>query len=110
MTEKSPLVLKNIVNHLLSVIWTFFSLISPSDIVSFNELTLKLKIICLCDVKHIKTLPIKPNASVLKVLTYIIISITCHPIDLAAILSIMSILTFKTADTLYIHLIISWYF
>ena len=79
------------------------SLISPSYIVSFNELTLKLKIIGLCDVKHIKTLPIKTNASVLKVLTYIIISITCHPMDLAAILSIMSISTFKL-PILYIYI------
>ena len=45
----------------LSVIWTFFSLISPSDIVIFNELTRKLKIIGLCDLKHIKTSPIKTN-------------------------------------------------
>lgn len=46
---------------------------------------------------------IKTITPVLKVLTYIniITSITTHPIRLAAILTIMSVLTFKTAVTLY---------
>ena len=44
-------------------ICTFFSLISPSDIGSINQLTLKLKIICQYDVKHIMTFLVKINAS-----------------------------------------------
>jgi len=55
-------------------------LISSSDFVGINELTLILKIIGQCDVKHIMTLPIKTITSVLKVSTYII---TVRPIGLA---------------------------
>ena len=46
-----------------------FSLISLSDIVSINNLTLILQIISEHDVKHIATLPIKTIMPVLKVLT-----------------------------------------
>jgi hypothetical protein len=40
-----------------------FLLISPSDILSFNELTLKLKTIYQCHAKHIMMLLIKNNVS-----------------------------------------------
>ena len=46
-----------------------FPLISLSHIVSINRLTLILKIISQCDVKHIMTFPIKRITSVLKVET-----------------------------------------
>ena len=45
--------------YFLLLIWTFFLLISPSDIVSINELTWILKIICQYNVNHVVTLPIK---------------------------------------------------
>ena len=45
--------------YYLLLIWTFFLLISPSDIVSINELTWILKIICQYNVNHVVTLPIK---------------------------------------------------
>ena len=38
-----------------------FPLISPSDIVNLNELTVMLKIIGQCDIKHIMTLTMKNN-------------------------------------------------
>jgi hypothetical protein len=53
------------------------------------------------DVKHIITLSIKATTSVLKVLTYIITSITTHPIRLAVILAIMSVSTFNSDVILY---------
>jgi hypothetical protein len=49
-----------------------------------------------CDVKHMFMSPIKTTMSVLKILTYIITSITVCPVRLAAILVIMSVLNFKT--------------
>jgi len=64
-----------------------FPLISQSDIVSNNELTLIHQI-------HMTSL-IKTMMSVLKVLTYIITK-------LAVILVIMSVLTFKSLVILYI--------
>ena len=51
-----------------------------------QELTLILKIIGQCDVKHILTSPIK----------------TIMPAELAAILAIMSVSTFQTAVILYL--------
>ena len=36
-----------------------FPLISVSDIIAMNELTLILEIIAQCDVKHVMTLPLK---------------------------------------------------
>jgi hypothetical protein len=63
-----------------------------------QELTLILKIIGQCDVKHILMSPIKSIRSVLKILSYIITSIPVGPVGLAAI---MSVLTFKTAVILY---------
>jgi hypothetical protein len=74
-----------------------FPLISPSDIVSINRLTLILKTISQCDVKHIMMLQIKTIMWVLEVSTYIIISIIARPIILTVILVIMSVSTFKTA-------------
>ena len=62
-----------------------------------------LKIIGQVDVKHIRLLPIKTMRDVLKVLTNNITSITAHPNELAAILMIMSVSTFTTADILYIY-------
>jgi hypothetical protein len=73
-----------------------------SDIVSMNELTLILKIISQRDIKCILTFPIKTIATVLKVLTYIITSITACPIGLAARLAIMSVSTSVTVIILYI--------
>ena len=52
--------------------------------------------------KHILTSTIKTIVPVLKISTYVITSITAHPIWLAAILAIMSVSTFKTAVILYI--------
>jgi hypothetical protein len=46
-----------------------FTLISLNDIVITSELTLTLKIIVQCDIKHIMMLPIKTIMSVLKVST-----------------------------------------
>ena len=68
-----------------------------------QELTLMLKIICFqCDVKHILTSPKKTMKSVLKILTYIITSITVRSIRLAVMLTIMFVSTLITADFLYI--------
>ena len=70
-------------------------LILRRDIFNVNGLTLILKIIGQCDVKHIMTLVIKTIASVLKVRSYIIISITASPN------AIMSVSTFTTDVILY---------
>ena len=51
-----------------------FPVITPSDIVSISKLTPILKIICQSYANHIMTSLIKTITSVLKVLTYIIIS------------------------------------
>ena len=61
-----------------------------------------LKIISHCDVKHILTSSIKTITPILKVLTYVITSITARSVGHAAILTIMSVSTFKTAVILYI--------
>ena len=66
-----------------------------------QELTLTLNIFGQCNVKHILTSPIKTVTPVLKILTYIITSITAGPVELAAILAIMSVSTLKTAIILY---------
>jgi hypothetical protein len=80
-------------------------MISPRDIVSINELTLKLKIVGQHDIKSIKTSQMKKTTTVLKVLIYIITSIIAHPTRLTDILTIMSVSTFKTAVILYICII-----
>ena len=61
-------------------------LISLSYIICFNKLTLMLKIISQCDIKHILMLQIKTITLVLKVSTYmyIITSFTALPIRLTA--------------------------
>ena len=56
-----------------------------------------------CNGKHIMTLSIKTITSLLKAFTYIMTGITGHPIRLTAILAIMSVSTFTTANILYIH-------
>ena len=91
--------LKHPINTLIDNLITFF------DIISFNELTLILKIIglWLCDVKDIMTLPITVT-SVLKVLTNIITRNAAHPTGLSTILVIMSVSTFKTGVILYLSL------
>jgi len=67
-----------------------------------QELTLILKIIGQYDIRHILTSPIKTITPVLKILTYIITSITAPHVGLAAILAIMlDVSTFKTAIILY---------
>jgi len=53
-------------------------------------------------VKHIMTSPTKTITSVLMASTYIITTITCRPIGLAEILTIMSVSTFKTAVILFV--------
>lgn len=72
-----------------------FYLISETDIFRINELTLILKMICLCDVRPIMMLQIKHN----------IVGIKCvnihyhyyhYSIRITVILVIMSISTFKT--------------
>lgn len=65
----------------------YFPLISMSDIVSINNLTLILKNISQYDVTLSCLIPIKTITSVLKVS-----SIIAHPIELAQILAITSVL------------------
>ena len=77
----------------ISNLFTFVPLISLSDI---GELTLIPKIICQWDVKNIMTLPIKRITLVLKVTTYIIISITAHPTGLVTAYIIISITAHPT--------------
>ena len=62
-----------------------FPLISVSDIVAMNELTLILEIIAQCDVKHIMTSPLK-KITVLKLSGNNITCITARPIGLILIL------------------------
>jgi hypothetical protein len=66
-----------------------------------QELTLILKIIGQCDIKHTLTSPIKSITPVMKISTYIITSITARPVRLAVILVIMSVSTFKTTVILF---------
>ena len=62
-------------------------MISLNDIVRINDLTLILKIISQCDVKHIIMLPMETIMLVLKFSTYIITAgITIRPTGLAVIL------------------------
>ena len=70
-----------------------FHLILPSDILNINKLTVILKMISQSDIKCIMTLSMNTIASVLKVSTYIITSITARPIRLAVILAVMSVST-----------------
>jgi hypothetical protein len=55
------------------------------------------------ELHYLRTLPIKAVALVLKVSTYIITSFKACPMVLAAILSIISVLTFITAIILYVQ-------
>jgi hypothetical protein len=83
------------IKHFISNL-DMFPLISQM-IFYINELTLILKIIGQCDVKHIMMLPFKTITWVLKVLTYYTItSIAACPTRLAMILVIMSVSTFQT--------------
>ena len=66
-----------------------------------QELTLILEIIGQGDGKHILASTIKTITPVLKILTYIITSITASPVGLAAILSIMSVSIVKTTVILH---------
>jgi hypothetical protein len=70
-----------------------------------QELTRIMKIIGQCDIKHVLTSLIKTTTPVLKISTYIITSITACPVELAVILAIMSVSTFKTAVILYIYIL-----
>jgi hypothetical protein len=63
-TPKSILIVKCFISNMY-----IFTLISLNDIVITSELTLTLKIIVQCDIKHIMMLPIKTIMSVLKVST-----------------------------------------
>ena len=85
---------------ILLVIWTFFLLISVSDVVITNQPDLILKLIGQCDVKHI----IK-TTSLLKVKTYFINIIKVCPFGLSAILVIMFVLTLITAVISYLLMI-----
>ena len=69
-----------------------FPLISLRGGVSINRLTLILKIISQCDVKHVIKLQIKTITSVLMILTGITTSIAAHSTRLTTILAIMSCL------------------
>jgi hypothetical protein len=83
------------------LLWT-----SLNDIVGINEVTSILEIIDKCDVKYIMTVSLKTIMSVLKILTYIITNIAYWPIELALILVIMSVSTFKSDVILYLHMLI----
>lgn len=79
--------------------WAIFQLhfyfdFSLNDSVSINDLTMVLKIISTCEVKHVMTLPIKTITLVLNVLTYLI--------RLSAILVLVSVSTFKNGVILYV--------
>ena len=76
-----------------------------------QELTLILKIICQCDVKHILTSAIRTITPILKISTYFITSITTRSIRLAVILTIMFVSTLITVNFLYIiYLFLSFFF
>jgi len=62
------------------------------------------KLIGHSDVKQIMTSTIKTITPVLKALTDIITNMPAHPIGLAEILAIMSVLTFKIVVILYLLL------
>lgn len=85
-------------------LYIFSFLISLTDISSLDGLTLILKIMCQCDIKHFMMYQIKTIISVLKVLIYVITCITAHPFRLAVFLVINYISTFTTAVILYLHL------
>ena len=71
-------------------------LTSRNDTVSNNKLTVILKIIIHCGVKHIMTVLIKTITSVVNVSTF-----KLQLVRLAAILAIMSVSTFTAAVILY---------
>lgn len=75
-------------------------MISPTDIVGINELSLILKIIGQCEVKHILMLQIKTIINAVHNIT----NITAHRIRLAAILVAMSVSTFITKHCYSIYL------
>jgi hypothetical protein len=79
-----------------------FHVIPLSYIASINKQTQILKSIGQWDDKHIMTLHIKMITSALKVLTYIITSITDCPIRLADILALMYVSTLLIVVILYI--------
>ena len=74
-----------------------------SDIFSINEKILILKIISQCVVKYIIMSLMKSITSILKVLKYIVTSITAFPTGLAVMLVIIAVMTFKTVVILYVH-------
>jgi hypothetical protein len=57
-----------------------------------------------CDVRHIMTLQIKLIMSALKVLTYIITSITAHPIDLSVIISVLGLHNCRIQYIIYLDM------
>ena len=75
-----------------------FPLIWLDNIGSINKVKMIMKFISWCDI-------IDKNWSVFKFSTYIIASIAAWPIQLTAILVIMSISTFKTDFILYLWII-----
>jgi hypothetical protein len=84
-----------------------FHLMCAADKIWITELILihkyiMCKFIGQSNVKHIMTSPIKTIRSVLKALTDIITNIPARPIELAEILTIMSVSTFKIAIILYL--------
>jgi hypothetical protein len=79
-----------------------FPLISSSDIVSINLMTLILENISQCHITIWYLISNTTITSILKLLTNIITSIIARPIRLAAKLVIMSVSTFKTDVILYL--------
>lgn len=77
-----------------------FRMISMSDIVSINCMTLILKIIARCDVRQIMTM--HNITSISNVSKYNITSITVRHIGLTAILTIMFVSTIINAVILYL--------
>lgn len=77
-------------------------LISQSDIVTINRLTLIVEFIGRCDIKHILMLQIKTIINSVHNIT----NITAHCIRLTAILVTMFVSTFKTDSILYLSLTI----
>jgi hypothetical protein len=107
-TTKATVTKGSWINILISKL-DIFPLISPSDIVCINGLTLILKNIGQCDVTLWRWILIKTITSMLNFSTYIMTSITAHPIRLTVVLVIMSVSTVKTAVILYIYAIIAYH-
>ena len=96
---------KNSVQHKIIFIICniyIFSLISPRDIFSINGITLLLKMINQCDIKHSLMLPIKTITLVLKVLDihYHLYNNWFNQTQLVRLV-IMSVSTLITANILY---------